>query len=264
MESSRWQYPGKGNILDIWNTWHHQISFAVSRFDSFYQLRALILKGLRNLWEILKEDYYRLSSRGRKRQGWTAQWILVTLLPHFGVGNGNSLQYSCLENSMGRGAWKATVHGVTESQTRLSDFHFPHLASSYSMDSWTKQLWWPSGLCMALIMSISSQKPIWLWPRQVPDIPATVTYPGLTYECVHAQSCPALQDLMDCSLPSSSVHGILQARILEWIAILFCRGSSLSRDWTWVSCIVGIFFTIWATREAWQMRPHFQRVRSSH
>ena len=38
-----------------------------------------------------------------------------------GVGNGNPLQYSCLENPMDRGAWRATVHGVTKSQTRLSD-----------------------------------------------------------------------------------------------------------------------------------------------
>ena len=42
-----------------------------------------------------------------------------------GEGNGNPLQYSCLENSMDRGAWRATVHGVTNSRTRLSDFHFP-------------------------------------------------------------------------------------------------------------------------------------------
>ena len=57
-------------------------------------------------------------------------------------------------------------------------------------------------------------------------------------------------DLMDCSLPGSSVHGILQARILEWIAILFSRGSSQPRDQTWVSLIAGRFFTIWATAEA--------------
>ena len=41
-----------------------------------------------------------------------------------GVGNGNPLQYSCLENSMDRGAWRATVQGVAKSQTQLSDFHF--------------------------------------------------------------------------------------------------------------------------------------------
>ena len=53
---------------------------------------------------------------------------------------------------------------------------------------------------------------------------------------------------MDCSLPGSSVHGIFQARILEWIAISFSRGSSQPRDRTWVSHIIGRCFTIWATR----------------
>jgi len=48
---------------------------------------------------------------------------------------------------------------------------------------------------------------------------------------------------MDCSLPGSSVHGILQARILEWVAILFSRESSLCRDQTQVSHIAGKFFT---------------------
>ena len=50
--------------------------------------------------------------------------------------------------------------------------------------------------------------------------------------------------------PGSSVHGILQARILEWFAIPFSSRFSWPRDWTWVSCIAGRFFTIWATREA--------------
>ena len=54
---------------------------------------------------------------------------------------------------------------------------------------------------------------------------------------------------MDCSLPGSSVHGIFQARVLEWIAISFSRGSSQPRDQTRVSCIVDRCFTIWATRE---------------
>ena len=52
---------------------------------------------------------------------------------------------------------------------------------------------------------------------------------------------------MACNLPDSSVHGIFQARILEWIAISFFRGSPQPRDWTRVFCITGRFFTIWAT-----------------
>ena len=54
---------------------------------------------------------------------------------------------------------------------------------------------------------------------------------------------------MDCSLPGSSVHGILQVRMLEWVAILFSRGSSWPMDWTRVSCTASRFFTILATRE---------------
>ena len=54
---------------------------------------------------------------------------------------------------------------------------------------------------------------------------------------------------MDFSPPASSVHGILQTRILEWVAIPFSRGSSQPRDQTWVSHIADRFFVIWATRE---------------
>ena len=64
------------------------------------------------------------------------------------------------------------------------------------------------------------------------------------------QLCPTLCDPMNCSPPSSSLHGILQARILEWVAIPFSRGSSWHRDQTQVSSIAGRFFTVWATREA--------------
>ena len=63
---------------------------------------------------------------------------------------------------------------------------------------------------------------------------------------------------MDCSPPDSSVHGILQIRILEWRAILFSRGSFQPRDQTLVSYIAARFFTIWATQVASYIRPfHF-------
>ena len=55
---------------------------------------------------------------------------------------------------------------------------------------------------------------------------------------------------IDRSPPGSSIHGILQARMLECIAVPFSRGSMWFRDWTQVSCTAGRFFTIWATREA--------------
>ena len=63
------------------------------------------------------------------------------------------------------------------------------------------------------------------------------------------QLCPTVFNPIDYSLPCSSIHGIFQATVLEWVAISFSRGSSRPRDWTWVSCIVGRRFTISATRE---------------
>ena len=65
-----------------------------------------------------------------------------------------------------------------------------------------------------------------------------------------AQSCPTLCYPMDCSPPGSSIHGIFQARILEWVAISFSRGSSQPRDRTQVSHIAGRCFNLCATREA--------------
>ena len=55
---------------------------------------------------------------------------------------------------------------------------------------------------------------------------------------------------VDCSLPGCSIHGILQARILEWVAMPFPGGSSWPTNLTRVSCIAGRLFTSWATREA--------------
>ena len=64
------------------------------------------------------------------------------------------------------------------------------------------------------------------------------------------QLCLTLCDPLDYSPPGSSAHGILQASILEWVAIHFSSGSSWPRDWNQVSCIAGEFFIAWATRES--------------
>ena len=66
------------------------------------------------------------------------------------------------------------------------------------------------------------------------------------------QSYPTLCDPMNYSLPGSSVHGILQARILEWVTVPFSKEPSQPRDQIQVSHIAGTFFTIWATAEALQ------------
>ena len=69
-------------------------------------------------------------------------------------------------------------------------------------------------------------------------------------ECVRAKSiqlCPTLCDPVDCSPPGSSVHGILQARIVDWVPVPFSRGSLQPGDQTWLFCIAGRFFTTGAT-----------------
>ena len=72
-----------------------------------------------------------------------------------------------------------------------------------------------------------------------------------------AQSCLTLCDPMDCSLLGSSVHGILQARMLEWVAMPFSRISSQLGDWIGIPCTTGRFFTHWATWEALKYIPNF-------
>ena len=84
-----------------------------------------------------------------------------------------------------------------------------------------------------------------------------------------AQSCPILCDPIDCSPSGFSIHGIFQARVPEWIAISFSRGSSQPRNRTLVSHIAGRCFTVWTTREAYKKRkrhihslPHEDRVKT--
>ena len=82
------------------------------------------------------------------------------------------------------------------------------------------------------------------------DWPFDIYTKDIIVKVLVAQACPALCDHMDCSPPGSSVHGILQARILKWIAMPSSRGSSWPRGWICISCITGKFVTNWVTREA--------------
>ena len=75
-------------------------------------------------------------------------------------------------------------------------------------------------------------------------------FPLVESESEVAQSCPTVCNTVDWSPPGSSIHGILWARILEWVAISFFRGSSQPRDLTHVSRIAGGQFNLWATRES--------------
>ena len=120
---------------------------------------------------------------------------------------GNPLQYSCLENPMEGGAWQATVHGVAKSWAQLSDFTITILYWCFSF--------WLTSLCIigfSFIHLIRTDSNVFFL--------RFFSIIGYMIREV-AQSCPTLCNPMDCSLPGSSVHGIFQARVLEWVAISF-------------------------------------------
>ena len=129
---------------------------------------------------------------------------LGPLFSYSGEGNGNPLHYSYLENPMDRGVWRATVHGVRSWQLPL------RVCSSPRRLQFKEGLWLlnPQGQARYSDTSWGFN-----WCLLIPNVFIT-------------QLCPPLSDPMDCSPPGSSVHGILQARVLEWVAIPFSRGSS--------------------------------------
>ena len=111
-----------------------------------------------------------------------------------------------------------------------------------------------------VILSASTEKYIYIKGQFIRAGNMRGRNPYIAWEHIlcftHAQSfqlCPTLRDPMDCSLPGSSVHGNLQARMLEWVALPSFRGSSLPRERTHVSCIfcvAGRLFTHWVTCKA--------------
>ena len=115
---------------------------------------------------------------------------------------------------MDRGAWQATIHGIARSQTQLKQLRM------HSKNS----VFWP--LLLSCINSVFIKSSA-----------------VLDFVRVHAKSLKSCQTFcnpmdcnpMDCSPPGSSVHGILQARLLEWVIMPSSRGSTWSRDWTRVS-----------------------------
>ena len=109
---------------------------------------------------------------------------------------------------------------------------------------------WPPGLPPHLLSTLPHQAPCWGWLWSALSPLLTPRFQCKRLCCAQLlQSCPTLCDPVDYSPPGSSVHGILQARVLEWVAISFSRGSSQPRDRTQVSCIAGRRFTVWATRK---------------
>ena len=148
------------------------------------------------------------------------------------------------------------VYGVAKCQTRPGDFYFqlkPNL--TVTQNQYSSHIHFYLGpspqICSCLHCYLSA---ISLW---------RCNKIKRKKESEDAQLCLTLCDPMDCRLPGSSVHGIFQARVLEWVTISFSRESSRPRDQTCVSCIAGRRFTIWATREAlttrWKRRNRKKR-----
>ena len=99
-------------------------------------------------------------------------------------------------------------------------------------------------------MSLQYQSISILWETKAVDLKLDQLLFIFTLKVKVAQLCPSLCDPMDCSPPGSSVHGIHQARILDWVAVPFSKGFLQLWCRTQVSHIAGGFFTSWATREA--------------
>ena len=126
----------------------------------------------------------------------------------------------------------SSVHGIFQA----SILEWVATTSSRA-SSWLRDLTWIS--CVSCFLN---------WPAG--SLPLAPPGKPLSFHvCVKSLSRVQLCDPMDCSPPGSSVHGILQARILESVAISFSRGSSQPRDWTRVSRIAGRRFILWATRD---------------
>ena len=150
-----------------------------------------------------------------------------------GGGNGNPLQYSCLGNPMDRGAWRATVmgsqravqHWVTEhthTHTHTPVVYICQKLKSKRFSKLVKQLpvsLFPYALVTAILLLLLS---LASWPGSPTQCAVHASCYRLWWSKRRgkvAQSCPALYDPMDCSPPGSSVHGISQASIPDWVAI---------------------------------------------
>ena len=123
--------------------------------------------------------------------------------------------------------------------------------------------WWISKegflenwLSIDVLSTFNQQQKALMWTRTLGPVPSNTKFlliiPILWHfsKCLWGPLllfslyvCPTLCNPMDCSLPGSSVHGISQAKILEWVAVSFSRGSSEPRDWTPFPALAGGFFT---------------------
>ena len=140
---------------------------------------------------------------------------LITSNFIFGEGNGTPLQYSCLENPMDGGAY-----GLQSMGSLRVGHNWATSLSIFTLMHWRRK-WQPTPVFLPIHLHTTTESESER-PLVVSDSFDPVAY---------------------------TVRGILQARILQWVAFPFSRGSSQPRDWTQVSGLAGGFFTSWATRE---------------
>ena len=172
---------------------------------------------------------------------------------------------------MDTGAWWAAIYGVAQSRTRLkrlsssrSRYLFgrrrfklitvSELCGYGKKYSWSGVGWgdWPFFRMSLLLKWIQHSIEKWIKRSVHRKKVISGTFQLPTEELNDWDHGSIIESEVIVLVASNSLrpHGILQARILQWVAIAFSSGSSKPRDWTQVSCIAGRFFTSWATREA--------------
>ena len=220
----------------------------------------------------VRHNWSDLAKNGSYILGWPkslgfsiTSYFMVNPMSCFGEGNGTPLEYSCLENPMDGGAWMAAVHGVVEDWTWLSDFtfsfHFHALEKEIAPHS--SVLAWR--ICGLLSMGSLRVRHDWSDLAAAAAMSCLIRCCGFAphlqhhllavplKECVFVLVTLASPTLASTGTVAHQVPpsmGILQARILEWVAMPSSRGSSWPRNQTRVSCTAGRFFIVWATWEA--------------
>ena len=181
-----------------------------------------------------------------RTQAWgcTSSAVAVT---HFKIMSGrNSLRTSWCQTKRN----KTAFYGMPICWNRHSK-HIPNILALERTDTVRDLLTQSS-------VSVTNMRPVWQSHQNGKYLGVRQSWVQILAQLLDdkvkvkvAQSCPTLWDPMDYT-----VHGILQTRIVEWIAFPFSRGSSQPRDWTGVSCIADGFFTSWARRET---QEHWSR-----